>query len=187
MDCDLSHSSREVAHCCTPRIIRKWNCVRGRWVAMRASEEVPRWEKFINPLAKAIDFAFGCYHTKMSRVLHDGGRSYRVGCDAELISIIPSKHVDCSATRHASYAEAVAHTAYLEAPSVGFSKRRATEEAIAIVFHPSQESSSRCGARRQRYAGKSVPESIFSPGADAAPSAARVGRLRLYAGAQLLE
>ena len=48
---------------------------------MRASEEVPRWEKFINPLAKAIDFAFGCYHTKISRVFTIGGRSYRVGCD----------------------------------------------------------------------------------------------------------
>jgi hypothetical protein len=48
---------------------------------MVPSEELPRWEKFIHPLATALNFAFGCHHTKLSRVFTIRGRTYKVCCD----------------------------------------------------------------------------------------------------------
>jgi hypothetical protein len=52
-----------------------------REIEMRATERAPRWETFTTPLAKALDFAFGCRHKHMSRVFTIGGRTYKVCCD----------------------------------------------------------------------------------------------------------
>lgn len=48
---------------------------------MRAAEQPPRWERFTSPLARALDFAFGCRHGHLSRVFTIGGRTYKVCCD----------------------------------------------------------------------------------------------------------
>jgi hypothetical protein len=44
-------------------------------------EESARWDKFIHPFAVALDFAFGCRHTNLSRVFTIEGKSYKVCCD----------------------------------------------------------------------------------------------------------
>ena len=48
---------------------------------MSASEELPRWDRFVYPLAKALEYAFGCHHEHLSRVFTIKGRSYKVCCD----------------------------------------------------------------------------------------------------------
>jgi len=48
---------------------------------MQESEEVPLWDGFTHRLAKAVDFAFGYYHRKLSRVFTIDGHSYKVCCD----------------------------------------------------------------------------------------------------------
>jgi len=40
-----------------------------------------RWNRFVHPFAVALDFAFGCHHTNLSRVFTIKGRSYKVCCD----------------------------------------------------------------------------------------------------------
>jgi hypothetical protein len=46
-----------------------------------ASEEIPLWEIVTHPFASALDFAFGCHHSKLSRVFTLEGHSYKVCCD----------------------------------------------------------------------------------------------------------
>jgi hypothetical protein len=48
---------------------------------MMLKEETPRWDRYMHPLAKALDYAFGCRHQKLSRVFTIDGRSYQVCCD----------------------------------------------------------------------------------------------------------
>jgi hypothetical protein len=48
---------------------------------MRAVEEIPTWDKFIHPLASALNFAFGCRHRHLSRVFTIRGKTYKVCCD----------------------------------------------------------------------------------------------------------
>ena len=48
---------------------------------MKSSEEVPLWNSVTDPLANALEFAFGCYHTKLSRVFTIDNHSYRVCCE----------------------------------------------------------------------------------------------------------
>ena len=48
---------------------------------MRSSEEVPLWDSVTHPLASALEFAFGCHHSKLSRVFTINGHSYKVCCD----------------------------------------------------------------------------------------------------------
>jgi len=48
---------------------------------MISSEEVPLWDSVTHPLANALEFAFGCHHTKLSRVFTIEGHSYKVCCD----------------------------------------------------------------------------------------------------------
>ena len=45
-----------------------------------ASDEVPLWDTITHPFASALEFAFGCHHTKLSRVFTIEGRSYKVCC-----------------------------------------------------------------------------------------------------------
>ena len=51
-----------------------------REVQIMSSEQIPLWETVTQPLADALDFAFGCHHTKLSRVFTLEGRSYKVCC-----------------------------------------------------------------------------------------------------------
>jgi hypothetical protein len=44
------------------------------------SEETPLWEAVAHPFANALEFAFGCHHTKLSRVFTIDGHSYKVCC-----------------------------------------------------------------------------------------------------------
>ena len=46
-----------------------------------ASEGVPLLETVTHPFANALNFAFGCHHTKLSRVFTLEGHSYKVCCD----------------------------------------------------------------------------------------------------------
>jgi hypothetical protein len=46
-----------------------------------ASKGTPLWDSVTHPLANAFDFAFGCHHTKLSRVFTLEGHSYKVCCD----------------------------------------------------------------------------------------------------------
>jgi hypothetical protein len=46
-----------------------------------ASEVIPLWETVTRPFASALDFAFGCHHSKLSRVFTLEGHSYKVCCD----------------------------------------------------------------------------------------------------------
>jgi hypothetical protein len=48
---------------------------------MRAAEEIPLWASVTHPLANVLDFAFGCHHTKLSRVFTLEGHTYKVCCD----------------------------------------------------------------------------------------------------------
>jgi hypothetical protein len=48
---------------------------------MRAAEEIPLWASVTHPLASVLDFAFGCHHTKLSRVFTLEGHTYKVCCD----------------------------------------------------------------------------------------------------------
>lgn len=47
---------------------------------MSASDEVPLWDTVTQPLANALELAFGCHHRKLSRVFTIEGRSYKVCC-----------------------------------------------------------------------------------------------------------
>jgi hypothetical protein len=44
------------------------------------SGPTPLWVTVTQPLASALDFAFGCHHAKLSRVFTLEGRSYKVCC-----------------------------------------------------------------------------------------------------------
>jgi len=48
---------------------------------VKAVGEVPRWDKFVHPLAFALNFAFGCHHRHLSRVFTIEHKSYKVCCD----------------------------------------------------------------------------------------------------------
>jgi hypothetical protein len=48
---------------------------------MLESEESSLCAKFMGPIAKALDYAFGCHHEHLSRVFTIEGRSYKVCCD----------------------------------------------------------------------------------------------------------
>jgi hypothetical protein len=45
-----------------------------------ASDDVPLWATVTHPFANALEFAFGCHHTKLSRVFTIEGHSYKVCC-----------------------------------------------------------------------------------------------------------
>jgi hypothetical protein len=45
-----------------------------------ASERIPLWDSVMHPLASVLEFAFGCHHTKLSRVFTIDGHSYKVCC-----------------------------------------------------------------------------------------------------------
>jgi hypothetical protein len=48
---------------------------------MQSFEAIPLWDSFTQPIASALEFAFGCHHRKLSRVFTIDGRSYKVCCD----------------------------------------------------------------------------------------------------------
>lgn len=48
---------------------------------MTSSERTPLWDSVTHPFANALEFAFGCHHTKLSRVFTIEGRSYKVCCE----------------------------------------------------------------------------------------------------------
>jgi hypothetical protein len=48
---------------------------------MSAPEAIPLWDSVTHPLANALEFAFGCHHSKLSRVFTIDGQSYKVCCD----------------------------------------------------------------------------------------------------------
>lgn len=47
----------------------------------RVEDEVPFLDSIVEPLANALDLAFGCHHRRLSRVFTVEGRSYKVCCD----------------------------------------------------------------------------------------------------------
>lgn len=47
---------------------------------MWASDGIPLWDSVTHPLAKALELAFGCHHSKLSRVFTIEGHSYKVCC-----------------------------------------------------------------------------------------------------------
>lgn len=48
---------------------------------MESTEAIPLWDSVTQPIANALEFAFGCRHRKLSRVFTIDGRSYKVCCD----------------------------------------------------------------------------------------------------------
>src|SRR6266702_8570360 len=48
---------------------------------MSGTEGIPLWDSVTHPLAIALEFAFGCHHTKLSRVFTIDGHRYKVCCD----------------------------------------------------------------------------------------------------------
>ena len=48
---------------------------------MQSTEVIPLWESVTQPIANALEFAFGCHHGKLSRVFTIEGRTYKVCCD----------------------------------------------------------------------------------------------------------
>jgi len=48
---------------------------------MKSSDGIPLWDSVTQPLANALEFAFGCHHSKLSRVFTIDGHSYKVCCD----------------------------------------------------------------------------------------------------------
>ncbi len=60
----------------------KW--LKGKMKEMKSTtalESAPLWDSVINPFANALDFAFGCHHSKLSRVFTIEGHCYKVCCD----------------------------------------------------------------------------------------------------------
>jgi hypothetical protein len=45
-----------------------------------AAEQIPLWDTVTQPFASALEFAFGCHHTKLSRVFTIAGHSCKVCC-----------------------------------------------------------------------------------------------------------
>ena len=69
---------------------------------MKLSEEkVPLWNSVTDPLANALEFAFGCHHRKMSRVFTIDNHTYQVCCECgarfnyslETMSILPRRRL----------------------------------------------------------------------------------------------
>lgn len=48
---------------------------------MSFAERPPRWERFTSAVARALDYAFGCRHKRLSRVFTIASRTYKVCCD----------------------------------------------------------------------------------------------------------
>lgn len=48
---------------------------------MQSSEAIPLWDSVTQPIANALEYAFGCHHRKLSRVFTIDGLSYKVCCD----------------------------------------------------------------------------------------------------------
>src|SRR5580704_7635557 len=48
---------------------------------MSAPEGIPLWDSVTHPLANALELAFGCHHSKLSRVFTIEGHTYKVCCD----------------------------------------------------------------------------------------------------------
>jgi hypothetical protein len=48
---------------------------------MKPIEGHPGWNKFIHPFTIALQRAFGCRHSHLSRVFTLEGKSYKVCCD----------------------------------------------------------------------------------------------------------
>jgi hypothetical protein len=48
---------------------------------MRSTKAIPLWDSVTQPIANALELAFGCRHRKLSRVFTIDGRSYKVCCD----------------------------------------------------------------------------------------------------------
>ena len=48
---------------------------------MTAPEQTPLWDSVTHPLVNALELAFGCHHSKLSRVFTINGRSYKVCCE----------------------------------------------------------------------------------------------------------
>lgn len=48
---------------------------------MFAQDEVPLWERMTGPLARVLEVAFGCHHSKLSHVFTVNGHSYKVCCE----------------------------------------------------------------------------------------------------------
>jgi hypothetical protein len=48
---------------------------------MGLTEAIPLWDSVTQPIANALEFAFGCRHHTLSRVFTIDGRSYKVCCD----------------------------------------------------------------------------------------------------------
>jgi hypothetical protein len=46
-----------------------------------ASEGIPLLDTVTHPFASVLNFAFGCHHTKLSRVFTLEGHSYKVCCE----------------------------------------------------------------------------------------------------------
>jgi len=122
----------------------------------------------------------------MSRVSRLAAEAIELAAIAELISIIPPKHVDCSATRMRPTPRQLRHGIPRSLQVSASRSAVRQKKLLAIVFIPARKVPGRCGARRQRYAGN-LFQSQFLARCGRRAIAARVGRLRLYAGAQLLE
>jgi len=48
---------------------------------MTQSEGIPLWHNLTHPLAKVLEFAFGCRHRRLSRVFTIDRQTYKVCCD----------------------------------------------------------------------------------------------------------
>lgn len=48
---------------------------------MMPSERTPLWDTVTHPFAHVLEFAFGCHHTRLSRVFTLESRTYKVCCD----------------------------------------------------------------------------------------------------------
>jgi len=67
---------------------------------MQSTEAIPLWDSVAQPIANALEFAFGCRHRKLSRVFTIDGRTYKVCCDCgarfryslETMSIVTHHH-----------------------------------------------------------------------------------------------
>ena len=68
---------------------------------MKETEGAPLLDDAMHPLASAFEFAFGCHHTKLSRVFTIEGRSYKVCCDCgatfdysfQTMSVVPRRTI----------------------------------------------------------------------------------------------
>lgn len=88
------------------------------------SEHIPLCDSVTHPLAKGLEFAFGCHHTKLSRVFTIDGPATRLAAIVEQPSTIPAEAVASTSPPDIPGTETPAGKAQVEKVDAALENRR---------------------------------------------------------------